>query len=99
CQRVVAAARARDLEAVALQVEEDEVADVQLVLDDEHAARHVAAILPAARLPQLQDPGALEPHRAAGGLGEHARGRLVERLVREIEGAPVDAEQSPTPEV
>ena len=67
-QGFFAAARARDLVALALKVEEDEVADVPLVLDDEHTARHVAAILPAARLTELHDPGAIGRHPAARGL-------------------------------
>ena len=43
--------------------------------------------------PISQDPGAIGPEAPARRLRPHALGRLAERLLGEVEGAPVDAQQ------
>src|SRR5215510_11024634 len=53
----------------------------------------VAGALPSARLANFEDPGPFGGDAAATGLGKHAPGRLVQRLFRQIERAPVNAKQ------
>src|SRR5262245_50101320 len=59
----------------------------------------MAPILPTAGLAQLEDPGAIGGNAESARLREHAARRLVERLVGEVEGSPVDAEEDAAPEV
>src|SRR6266852_9269615 len=53
------------------------------------------AILPAARLSNLEDPGAVGADPPVSRLREHAPRRLVQRLVAEVEGPPVNRQQHP----
>src|SRR5262245_39614015 len=57
------------------------------------------AMLPAPRLADLEDKGAVRAEAAPRRLGEHPARRLADRLVGQIEGAPVHAEEAPTPQV
>ena len=84
-ERFLATARRQYLVAVTLQVKDHQIADVPLVLHDEHTAGHAGLILPAARFPQLEDPGMLRRQGTARGLREHSGGGLVQRLLGEVE--------------
>src|SRR4029077_19465112 len=54
---------------------------------------------PGPRLPDLEDPGPRRIELPAGELGAQTDRRLVERLLRQVEGTPVDGEHGTRVEI
>src|SRR5438552_3084219 len=63
------------------------------------ATRSEGAASPASSLAVLQHPDALGVEVEPTRFGEQARGRLLERLLGQIKGAPVDRHEVETPDV
>src|SRR5258705_11525379 len=87
-------------------MEGPQVADARLFLDDQDPPTYPGitpsrrpTALPGAGLADLEDPGAALWEAAPARFGEHAHGWLAERLLGEVEGAPVDADEDGRTEI
>ena len=93
---VGAAVTFRDVEAVALHVKGEQLADVRLVLDDEHPAGHEGLILSAARLAHLENKGAVGSDPPAESRDKKARAEAVRtRQIRALLTEALEARQLP----